>query len=58
MFEYLKICWMVLRADRRGVTAVEYAVIAAVLIGVIVTAFTDLGTRLTATMALVLPTGG
>jgi Flp pilus assembly pilin Flp len=33
-------------ADRRGVTAVEYAVVAAGLIAVAATAFTTLGTRL------------
>ena len=55
MLDSLKICWMFLRADRRGVTAVEYAVIAGVLVSVVATAFTALGTRLTSTLALVMP---
>ncbi|HUB14310.1 MAG TPA: Flp family type IVb pilin [Acetobacteraceae bacterium] len=46
MFETLKTCWIVLRADNRGVTAVEYAVIAGVLVAAIGTAFTTLGTTL------------
>lgn len=36
-----------LATDRRGVTAVEYAVVAAGLIAVAATAFTALGGRLT-----------
>jgi Flp pilus assembly pilin Flp len=36
-----------LATDRRGVTAVEYAVVAAGLIAVAATAFTSLGGRLT-----------
>ena len=47
MFESLKLCWTILRADKRGVTAVEYAVIAGVLVAAIGTAFTTLGTTLT-----------
>ncbi len=39
----LKTMW----TDRRGVTAVEYAVVAAGLIAVAATAFTALGGRLT-----------
>lgn len=35
-----------LKSDRRGVTALEYGVIAAVIIGVVATAFTTLGTDL------------
>lgn len=46
MFETFKTCWTMLRADKRGVTAVEYAVIAGVLVTVIATAFTTLGTSL------------
>lgn len=37
-----------LKSDRRGVTALEYGVIAAVIIGVVATAFTALGTNLSA----------
>jgi Flp pilus assembly pilin Flp len=39
----LKSMW----ADRRGVTAVEYAVVAAAVVGVAAPAFHSLGTRLT-----------
>jgi Flp pilus assembly pilin Flp len=41
MIEYLK-TWLELKTDRRAVTALEYGVIA----GVVVTAFTTLGTGL------------
>jgi len=51
MIEYLKLL-RVLYGDRRGVTALEYALIAGVLATVLVTAFTalggDLSTALTA----------
>ncbi|MBV8915288.1 MAG: Flp family type IVb pilin [Acetobacteraceae bacterium] len=46
MFEILKIQIALLK-DRRGVTAVEYAVIAGVLVLAIGGAFTQLGTTLT-----------
>ena len=46
MFETLKTCWVLVRADKRGVTAVEYAVIAGVLVAAIGTAFTTLGATL------------
>ena len=46
MLESLKTCWILLRADKRGITAVEYAVIAGVLVAAIGTAFTTLGTTL------------
>lgn len=46
MFETLKTCWTLLRADKRGVTAVEYAVIAGVLVVAVGAAFTSLGTTL------------
>jgi Flp pilus assembly pilin Flp len=42
MFEYLK-TWLQLHADRRGITALEYAAIAGVLVAVVVTAATTLG---------------
>jgi pilus assembly protein Flp/PilA len=45
MIEYLKI-WLELKTDRRGVTALEYGMIAGVLAVVVVTAFTTLGTGL------------
>jgi len=46
LFEILKIQIALLK-DRRGVTAVEYAVIAGVLVLAIGGAFTQLGTTLT-----------
>ena len=39
--------------DRRGVTALEYALIAGVLATVLVTAFTSLGTSLSTTLGAV-----
>ncbi|HTW71079.1 MAG TPA: Flp family type IVb pilin [Acetobacteraceae bacterium] len=51
MFETLKTCWILLRADRRGVTALEYAVIAGILVAAIGTAFTTLGSTLKTYMA-------
>ena len=36
-----------LKSDRRGVTALEYAVVAAVVIGAVVVAFDNFGTILT-----------
>jgi Flp pilus assembly pilin Flp len=45
MFELIRAAAALL-ADRRGVTAVEYAVIAGVLIALIAAAFTPLGNAL------------
>lgn len=45
MIHYLKLL-RALYGDRRGVTALEYALIAGVLATVLVTAFTTLGTDL------------
>jgi Flp pilus assembly pilin Flp len=45
MLDTLKLL-VTLAKDRRGVTAVEYAVVAAGLIAVAATAFSSLGTRL------------
>jgi pilus assembly protein Flp/PilA len=45
MIKYLK-TWMGLKTDRRGVTALEYGVIAALVIGVAAAGFTTLGTGL------------
>jgi pilus assembly protein Flp/PilA len=42
-----------MKADRRGVTALEYALIAGVLATVLVTAFTLLGTNLSAALTAV-----
>ena len=45
----LKTMW----TDRRGVTAVEYAVVAGAILAVALTAFTALGTSLTTTVGAV-----
>jgi Flp pilus assembly pilin Flp len=47
MFDLAKAFWTAGRKDERGVTAVEYAVIAGVLVTAIAGAFTALGTTLT-----------
>ena len=39
--------------DRKGVTAVEYAVIAGVLVAIIATAFTSLGNGISSTLTTV-----
>lgn len=41
MIGYLKV-WLSLRADRRGVTALEYGLIAGVIVAVITLGFTTL----------------
>jgi Flp pilus assembly pilin Flp len=46
MFETMKTYWMILRADKRGVTAVEYAVIAGIVVVTFGAGFTALGTTL------------
>ena len=48
MFEYL-MTWTQLHTDRRGVTALEYGLIAALIAGGIVTAVALVGTNLTGT---------
>jgi Flp pilus assembly pilin Flp len=58
MYDSLKLCWTLLRADKRGVTAVEYAVIAGVMVAAIGTAFTSLGTTLKAYFTAFNFTGG
>lgn len=50
MFESLRIVTALVK-DRRGVTAVEYAVVAGVLCGVILTAFNTFGSRIQTWMA-------
>ena len=40
---------LTLRGDRRGVTALEYGLIAALIAGVIITAVTTLGTDISST---------
>jgi Flp pilus assembly pilin Flp len=46
MLEYAKV-WLGLNYDRRAVTALEYGLIAAVIIAVAATAFVSLGNQLT-----------
>ena len=48
MIEYMT-TWIQLKTDRRGVTALEYGLIAALIAGVIVTAVALVGTNLTST---------
>jgi pilus assembly protein Flp/PilA len=45
MIEYIKI-WIALKADKRAVTALEYALIAAAIAGVIVTSASTIGTNI------------
>jgi pilus assembly protein Flp/PilA len=45
MFDYAR-TWLPLRTDKRGVTAMEYGLIAALVAVVIITAVTDIGTNL------------
>jgi pilus assembly protein Flp/PilA len=45
MFASLKL-WLALKTDRRGVTALEYGLIAALIAGVIITAVATLGTNI------------
>ena len=47
MFESMRPYWMMLRADKRGVTAVEYAVIAGIVVVTFGAGFTALGGTLT-----------
>jgi pilus assembly protein Flp/PilA len=47
MLEYMR-TWLALRFDKRGVTAMEYGLIAALIAVVIITALTTLGTTLSA----------
>jgi Flp pilus assembly pilin Flp len=46
MFEIVKASLAALQRDKRGITAVEYAVIAGVIVGVVLAAFTAFGTTL------------
>ena len=45
MYAFLK-TWMLLKSDRRAVTALEYGLIAALIAGVIITAVSSVGTNL------------
>jgi pilus assembly protein Flp/PilA len=46
MLDIVKTTLIALKSDKRGVTAVEYAIIAGVLVAAIGTAFTSLSTTL------------
>jgi pilus assembly protein Flp/PilA len=46
MLDNLKLALAILKSDRRGVTALEYGLIAGVLVTVIATAFNVFGTGL------------
>ena len=46
MFEYAR-TWLALRFDKRGVTAMEYGLIAALIAVVIIGTITTIGTSLT-----------
>jgi pilus assembly protein Flp/PilA len=48
MLEYMR-TWLALRLDKRGVTAMEYGLIASLIAVVIIIAVTQVGTKLTAT---------
>jgi pilus assembly protein Flp/PilA len=47
MIDYIK-TWIALKADKRAVTALEYALIAAAIAGVIVTSAGTIGTNISA----------
>jgi Flp pilus assembly pilin Flp len=50
VFEYLR-TWIELRTDRRGVTALEYALIGSVMVAAIVAGFTPLANTLSTLFA-------
>jgi pilus assembly protein Flp/PilA len=45
MFDYARM-WLALRFDKRGVTAMEYGMIAALVAVVIITAVTSVGSKM------------
>ncbi len=53
MNDMIETLMTLLRIDRRGVTAVEYAIIAGVVALVIVTAFSTLGTTISSKISAV-----
>jgi pilus assembly protein Flp/PilA len=50
MFDYAR-TWLALRFDKRGVTAMEYGLIAALIAVAIIATVTTVGTKLQATFA-------
>lgn len=55
---YLMSKFEALKSDRRGVTALEYGVIAAVIIGVVATLFQGMGTNISTKMSTLSTTLG
>jgi Flp pilus assembly pilin Flp len=53
MLDLIKTSWNAFFQDRRGVTAVEYAVIAALIIGTVATAFTSLASKISSELGTV-----
>jgi pilus assembly protein Flp/PilA len=53
MLDYAR-TWLALRSDKRGVTAMEYGLIAALIAVVIITTITSIGTQLDAKFQTVL----
>ena len=52
MLDYVRM-WLALRSDKRGVTAMEYGLIAALIAVVIITAVQGIGTNLNTTFGTV-----
>jgi pilus assembly protein Flp/PilA len=52
MIEYIK-TWLELKTDRRGVTALEYALIAGVIVATVVAGFTTLGNTLSTKLSTI-----
>ena len=50
MFEYL-MTWVELKTDRRAVTALEYALIAGVIVATVLAGFSQMGTHLSSKLA-------
>jgi Flp pilus assembly pilin Flp len=53
VYEKFRTSFLALRRDGRGVTAVEYAIIAAVMAGAVGLAFTNLGSGLSSAVSTV-----
>jgi Flp pilus assembly pilin Flp len=53
MYDMIKGSLIAMKRDRRGVTSVEYAVIAAVLAGALFTAFTAFSGRISSALAAI-----
>ena len=52
MLDFMR-TWLALRFDKRGVTAMEYGLIAALIAVAIIASVTAVGTKLTATFELI-----